>query len=359
MEVDDTTTVPNPIYAQVKAWIAQKEAYELQHQRRAPLTPAQRNALEALRMLSPRLPAVGHTNWVGWLNDYRQATAPTRPPDRYDEQESGTVLAGGTRGRICRVEVSDDGGLRLRRPQRGGTTTTTTGGGGWVFPSPGAGLLSSMGDPALVPGGGTPHIPVFSTKKKAKQYAARCAVEFLIKHRYMPADIQLGVQRQVAADDANAEVAAGATSAAGLVPFPEGGTMAPEEAGEDDDDDAEHTTESGGGGGGGGGPRDLVRTLCASLGFPAPRYLVTPLSFSSYSRHTFFDGRADFPNDVHDAHNGELLALCEHAHLNGFAAEEPEAVKDAVAGRLLERLREIEAERAAQLAAMGIRVRTS
>lgn len=348
MEVGDTT-VPNPIYGQVKAWIAQKEAYELQHQRRAPLTPAQRNALDALRMLSPRLPAVGHANWVGWLNEYRQATAPTRPADRYDEQESGTVLAGGSRGRICRVEVSDDGGLR-RRPQRGGATTTS--GGGWVFPSPGAGLLSSTGDPALIPGGGTPHIPVFSTKKMAKQYAAKCAVEFLIKHRYMPGDIQLGVQRQVAADDANAEVAAGATSAVGLVPFPEGGTMAPEEA--DDDDDAEHTTESGGRGG--GGPRDLVRTLCASLGFPAPRYLVTPLSFSSYSRHILYDGRVDFPNDAHD---GELLALCEDAHLDGFAAEGPEAAKDAVAGRLLECLREIEAERAAQLAAMGIRVRTS
>lgn len=345
MEVDDTT-VPNPIYGQVKAWIAQKEAYEIQHQRRAPLTPAQRTALEALCLPSPRLPALGHTNWVGWLDRYRQVTA--SQSYRYDEKESGTALAGGTPGRICRVEVSDDGGL-WRRPLGG----TTPSGGGWVFPSPGAGLLSSTGEP-LDPddSSGTPHIPVFLTKKMAKQYAAKCAVEFLIKHRYMPANIQLGIHQEVAAEDANAdaEAAAGAASAVGLVPFPSGRTMPPEE------DDASPTPSSQLRG---GGPhaRELVLTLCESLGFPAPRYLVTPLSSSSSSSSlALFNGRPTFPTFPNDAYHGELLALCEAARLDFFAAEGPEAVKDAMAGRLLERLREVEAKQAAQFAAMGIKV---
>lgn len=66
-EVDDTV-IPNPIYREVKAWIAQKEAYELKHNQRADLTGAQRNALETLRLPSHLLPTVGNTNWVGLLN---------------------------------------------------------------------------------------------------------------------------------------------------------------------------------------------------------------------------------------------------------------------------------------------------
>lgn len=66
------------IYQEVKAWIAQQEAFEAQYNRPAPLTDAQRMALLNLRLatttptpsppsLSPAVPPGSPVNYVGIL----------------------------------------------------------------------------------------------------------------------------------------------------------------------------------------------------------------------------------------------------------------------------------------------------
>lgn len=445
-------TVPNPIYQQVKAWIAEKEAYELKHNRRAPLTNAQRSALEVLRQPSRQFPAVGNTNWVGLLNEYRQATAPGGHIN-YAEQEAGAPLAGGNKGHICRVEL-DATLLRGR-------------GGGLVFPlSPsGAGLVPQAQKHRGGAGNDgigripitmeeeeeeeqqqetTMTMPVFTTKKMAKHYAAKCAVEFLVEHRYVPEDLHVKIRQQVAQDAGDADVvAAGVTKAVGSVSFPlhttrasasqaadatvdhEDGSAAPSPTPSSQLKRVHEHTESDGARAQAGehglptikrqftkttaaatttttatmpyqqptepmlaslnnnknnttttilatvvpaNARELVATLCGNLGFPPPRYNITPLpAADEQDNHHggggggvariknggkplfLFDGHPEFANDAHD---DELIALREHARLSAVRAESHETVKNAVAGKLLSRLREIEAERRAQLEAL-------
>lgn len=429
-----TTTVPNPIYREVKAWIAEKEAYERKHNRRAPLTNAQRSALETLRLPSRLLPAVGNTNWVGFLNEYRQATSPGGHID-YAEQEAGTPLAAGNKGHICRVEL--DATLLRGRGRCGG-------GGGLVFPSSSrAGLVQRAQKRGGDENGRIPvmmeeeqetmmTMPVFATKKMAKQYAAKCAVEFLIEHRYVPEDLHVKIQQQVARDEDDADVAAGVTTAVGSVSFPlhtrplashSDATADPEDGAPSPTPSSqlkrvhEHTESDGtrvqAGEDGLPPPpskgqftktttppapyttvtmqyqhpiepmsassnnnatttintlptavptnaRELVATLCRSLGFPPPRYNITAVPLAdeqdSHSGRAviknggkplfLFDGHPEFANDAHD---DELIALREYARLRGVRAESQETIKNAVAGKLLSRLREIEAERRAQL----------
>lgn len=56
-------------YQEVKAWIAKQEAYEAEHKQPAPLTNAQRKALEALRVpaTASTPPALDDVNYVGKL----------------------------------------------------------------------------------------------------------------------------------------------------------------------------------------------------------------------------------------------------------------------------------------------------
>lgn len=50
MAADDGSMALTVIYQEVKAWIAQQEAYEAQYNKPAPLTDVQRMALHALRL---------------------------------------------------------------------------------------------------------------------------------------------------------------------------------------------------------------------------------------------------------------------------------------------------------------------
>lgn len=61
MTADNNITVPASVYAEAKAWIASQEAFEAEHKTPAPLTSAQRKALEALRL------PIGDVNYVGML----------------------------------------------------------------------------------------------------------------------------------------------------------------------------------------------------------------------------------------------------------------------------------------------------
>lgn len=309
--------------------------------------------------------------------------------------------------------------------------------GGCCFPSPGAGLLppakTKRQKNGLMTGSET--IPVFATKKMAKQYAAKCAVEFLIKRGYMLENIQAKFERPVDKDEHDAGVAAGSTTAVGSVPWP---LVGGEDNNNDDSELPPPSPEPGTAGAGhkrdrreytnnqgqhitehGNGvttipppspkriqaekdkhlpapfPPDhqavsytrfasaiepmssssitttiaadtaqtlhiaiptnapkLVTDLCQQLGFPVPRYNITPPRADEHaqSKQLFlFDGQPEFANNSND---NELNALCEYATLKGVRAESQEAMKNVVAGKLLVRLKEIEGERRAILEGM-------
>lgn len=72
-------SVPTALYAEAKAWIAQQQAYEAEFKRPAPLTAAQRKALEALRLPPPAAPNIGTANYVGMLLGRYHSSAIPRP----------------------------------------------------------------------------------------------------------------------------------------------------------------------------------------------------------------------------------------------------------------------------------------
>lgn len=343
--------------------------------------------------------------------EFRQATSPGGQIE-YTEEESGTILSGGTKGRICRVELD---GMLFRGMA-----------GGCLFPSVGAGFLprarTKREKDGLMLDEET--IPVFATKKMAKQYAAKCAVEWLIKRGRMPENIQAKVERRVAKDEDDAEVVAGATTSVGSVEFPPQGDPDPEDSPEAQmmremeegetyiDDKGRKRTDHPNGVTTIHPPsphpppkkrsvapfppdhtavqypiepisassttattvaaadptqvlptavptnaRELVATLCQKLGFPPPRYVITPPIADEHSEGEsangkplfMFDGHPEFANGDNDE---ELICLREYARLTGVRAEGQETMKNVVAGKLLARLREIEAERRAQLEAL-------
>lgn len=70
MAADEGAAVfPSPIYQELKAWIAHQEAYEVEHQKPAPLTDAQRKAVQALRLPAAIPPTADGPplNYVGLL----------------------------------------------------------------------------------------------------------------------------------------------------------------------------------------------------------------------------------------------------------------------------------------------------
>lgn len=176
------------LYKEVKAWISQQEAFEAEHNVPAHLTHAQRRALEALR------PPVSHTtgtvNYVGLLQGkgggkaqkgtgHVSADRASRPEHRQKNplmgdivytEEASSVLAGGTTGRVCRVTIAES---LAARP---GSVPIES------FPAAGGyGLAEDTGKPRIFP-----------TKKAAKQFAAQCAVEWLVAKGLFLSDLPIG-----------------------------------------------------------------------------------------------------------------------------------------------------------------------
>lgn len=57
---------PNPLYQEVKAWVAEQEAFEVANQTPAPLTDVQRMFLEDF-CARPPLPDIGQMDYVSLL----------------------------------------------------------------------------------------------------------------------------------------------------------------------------------------------------------------------------------------------------------------------------------------------------
>ncbi|KAJ4391592.1 hypothetical protein N0V93_005211 [Gnomoniopsis smithogilvyi] len=163
------------IYQGLKAWIAQQEAYEAQHNKPAPLTGVQHLALQAWRLPSanpsPPPPTPPPTtaaivapelNYIGLLMEYHQKH---NYLDRlhYVEEASGT-LSDGVTGRISRVTIAESFDQRIGHIEH--------------FPTMGYGLNADGTEPR------------FPSKKAAKRFAAKCAVQWLAAQGLMPSDLQ-------------------------------------------------------------------------------------------------------------------------------------------------------------------------
>ncbi|KAI0010134.1 hypothetical protein F4779DRAFT_616864 [Xylariaceae sp. FL0662B] len=142
-----------PTYQSIQNWICQQQEYEATHSSPAPLTDAQRKALRALQLALPQTPMppvevnVGDTNW------FRASRPRLNGDNKVDFRESS--VDGLTLSWLCEVLIGE-------HPT--------------PFPGPSGGLL---------PDGKQPSFP---RKKDAKQYAAKCAIEWLRNNGHMPQD---------------------------------------------------------------------------------------------------------------------------------------------------------------------------
>ncbi|KAF3769856.1 hypothetical protein M406DRAFT_320080, partial [Cryphonectria parasitica EP155] len=132
---------PSAVYQEVKAWIARQEEFEATHNKPAPLTPAQRRALETLRPV-PLAALPDNLNFIGMLNEFSQ-----------------------TDSWMGKIHYTSGGSPEM-------WTCTVSMGQAFVH---GSEVIKSF--PAPKYGAGKDgQIPTFSSKKAAKSHAAQSAV---------------------------------------------------------------------------------------------------------------------------------------------------------------------------------------
>ncbi|AEO57630.1 hypothetical protein MYCTH_2304004 [Thermothelomyces thermophilus ATCC 42464] len=260
------------IYRDLKAWIEEQERNP------KPLSPLQQKAISIL--LGPQEPDIGSRDWVSLLNLFNQA---------HGSGSSFTDRPAPGQKWLCQCV------FRLN-PYSAPMT----------FPGPEAGFVPDEK--------GTPAAPSFGRKKDAKQYAAKCCVEWLMKAGYMPSD---GVSvespknkvRPAAAAAAVAVAAAAATRQASPTKAGTAAQAKPTAGNDGEDDDEPPVTKR-------------VEELCRTLGLIVPQYKITPSAIATTTtpaaaadvdpsqtvgqqqqkqqqnpQHGFFDGYADFGPD--------------------------------------------------------------
>ncbi|KAG7290467.1 hypothetical protein NEMBOFW57_000469 [Staphylotrichum longicolle] len=135
-------------YRDLKAWIEEQERNP------TPLSPLQQRAISDLRRsLEPKL---GDCDWVSLLNRFRQANGSPLPAFTDEAVPDERWV------NRCHFQLNPDA-----EPL--------------IFPNPDAGFVT-------VDDKGAPGAPSFGRKKDAKQYAAKCCIEWLMKGGYMPSD---------------------------------------------------------------------------------------------------------------------------------------------------------------------------
>lgn len=302
----------------LRLWINEQEDAELRTGRPAPLTLAQRDAIDVLvpgasaassvsvGPASPGLaPALGPSgvfvdpdydrvpNWVSSLNEYTQLNNHPPPEVEYISRE-----------------------LAPRTPVKWEAVCTVPGIGA-TFPSAEYGFLGGQA-------------PWFSTKKDAKRYVSMCAM------RYMSDLVTARSQSQAPTTPEKmlVEVTNGARAprVASMSPSSDGDPVASQSS----------RKKAGLGSGGGGGEDEpdasvQIVSVCRRLGLTTPRTEVTP-----HDTHGYFDARAVFPDSFPAAVPPDLGVV------TGVLTKR--AAKEASAQRVLDWLRELERERDADLA---------
>lgn len=241
------------------------------------------------------------------------------------------MLAGGTIGRVCRVTITE--------------SLAHTSGRIEAFPAEGYGLLPETGK-----------APIFPTKKAAKRFAAKCAVDWLVAQRFLPPyqDAQgVAVSEPVSIPE---DVVSPPTGGASLKRPSEGTNNTPSPPPKRSSTTAATTTTSNtvfqkrtsnptidtasskaGEDDATLSAPELVANLCKYLGFPAPRYHCEQSSLG------VFDGYPEFQ----DYGDKELLSLKEDGAVKGVVGRGN--ARQAMAAKLLKPLRTIRAEREAQV----------
>ncbi|ROW12278.1 hypothetical protein VMCG_00440 [Cytospora schulzeri] len=295
MSLEETTA----LYAEVKAWIAQQEAFEKATRTPARLTNAQRKALETLRVplsVTPP-PELGDMDYVSLLHRYRQAN-PTSEDLKWEEEEASTKAIGGAVGRICRVTISES-------PDHAEAPVES-------FPAVGHGVQKDE-DP-----------PVFPKKKDAKQYAAKCAIEWLIAQSYMPSnlkDVTFPKGHGTSRPALSSSFIRGPTEDFNRVTTPPPERPAKGTSGAVDfRDESLPATQR-------------VSALCRELGLPQPKYVLTR---STPGTDRYFNGKPDFGHE-----NSMMPAGLGHVeHMEGV-----DKTKSAIASLVLEYLLQEHQER--------------
>lgn len=172
--------------------------------------------------------------------------------------------------------------------------------------------------------------PRFTSKKEAKRFAAKCAVEWLVAQGLMPSFLPL-----LAAASPPVTLKRTMESTPSTTPPPpkrQNGTNTPAGGGPDGASLLAASTNL-------PSPRvtELVETKCRELNIAFPKYSFTELESNTYNAKAAIDNYGD----------AELLALERWSMVEGVVGKD--AAKNAVAAKLLEKLREIEAERDEQL----------
>ncbi|KAK6071594.1 rRNA-processing protein [Seiridium cupressi] len=316
--------IPPTVYQDVIDWALSQQQHEAASGQAAPLTPTQRKALLELHQCvkpaapPPSEPELGDTDWISLLHRYRQANpTPSGVNLSFTEKPAEEALAHQQR---WFVHVSLD---EHNEP----------------FP---------LADPSA-PG---PGVPSFGRKKDGKQYAAKCAVEWLMEQGHMPTngkDVSFGKQKLTSvvlpsskrqkvgafppppattSSSASASVVAAqpVKSAPGeSVSEPASASAGPKSSAKKKSPDPDQECSA----------VKQVSQLCTSLNIQPPRYKVNRESGEFWS---------GFPELGSGFEGNELPPKLGHV-TDVYGGKE--SAKEAVAAELLKELRKIEAERMA------------
>ncbi|KAK1980473.1 hypothetical protein LZ30DRAFT_594686 [Colletotrichum cereale] len=141
-------------WAALKSYIAEKERFEAENGRPAPLSEAEAEAIAVLLRPPLRLDSdLGNENWLGLLNHFQQVRSQ----------------------KVTFADAPREHPRLGKAPELRWACTATFASTGDVFPRPGYGVDAT--------GGAT--VPDFPRKQDAKQYAAKAACEWLIDNGQM------------------------------------------------------------------------------------------------------------------------------------------------------------------------------
>ncbi|KAK4106630.1 hypothetical protein N658DRAFT_415637 [Parathielavia hyrcaniae] len=268
------------IYRDLKAWLEQQE------QNPRPLSPLQKRAIADILKPGPEPePDLSDRDWLTLLNLYAQAHH-TGPPTFTDESPVPERF-------ISRCQFRATGEAEYM-----------------VFPSAAAGFVPDEA--------GLPVAPCFRRKKDAKQYAAKCCIEHLMRSGHMPTDglnvvfpkpkppppNPPGSKKKAKAAPAPPPPAAAAaspsnhptntgTNTSSNDDVPAQGKDNNTTTNTDNEEDPQQPTT-----------RTRVADLCRLMGLAVPAYKLTPspgippADHTTGGGHQYWDGHADFGADA-------------------------------------------------------------
>jgi hypothetical protein len=262
------------IYRDLKAWIEQQE------QNPRPLSPLQKRAIADLIRRQPPEPDLGDRDWVTLLNRKQPSPLLTL------EIENTTLTHVPVYAQAHRTGLptfTDDSPAPERFMAR--CQFRPTGESEYmVFPSEAAGFLPDESG-ALV-------APCFHRKKDAKQYAAKCCIEYLMNGGFMPTDgVNVEFPKPKPVPNPPKAKKTKTPNPPTTAPTPARNTDTNYNSTKDKDDAKDSDTDP---------PTTRVADLCRLMGLVIPTYKITPSAATASingAANPYWDGYADFGAD--------------------------------------------------------------